>query len=119
MTSQMHEAAGNASATEPEARLERLIERFQSLALKTGRSKTGSFSVSVGKTMECGWQAELGGYDIHDWPRHVYVGPFSTFVEMLDGLEAKIAEAVALVQAGEPELHLAPGADDEAAAGAV
>src|SRR5260370_30206929 len=76
-----------------ETRLERLTQRFQSLAAKTGRNKQSSYSVSVGKCMDDGWSAELGGYDVGDWPRHVYVGAFERFGELLEGLEAKEAEA--------------------------
>lgn len=75
-----------------------LSERFRKLAEKTGRDKTASYDMSVVFGGESGEVlVHLFTYDIGDWARHTYLGPFLNEEEALMETSNKIDEAYAAV----------------------
>ena len=74
-----------------------LHDRFLKLRDKTSASKTSSYAMDVFFEPYDVISVHLGTYDIVDWPRHTYLGPFDTEVEAMTATEQKIAEAEAAV----------------------
>lgn len=74
-----------------------LHDRFLMLRDKTSASKTSSYAMDVYFDPYDGIRVHLGTYDIADWPRHTYLGPFATEAEAMVAAEKKIAEAEAVV----------------------
>ena len=81
-------------------KFEDLVARFQALANQTGTSKMTSYTVTLEKPMWHPWSLTLGSYDIPDWPRHLTLGPYETFENLLAGLEKAVKEAEAAVEKG-------------------
>jgi hypothetical protein len=72
-----------------------LINRFQSLAEKTGRSKSTSYQVILHFTADDEVEVNLGGYDIGNWNRHT---TFSTNKrDLIRDLELKVTDAERVV----------------------
>ena len=74
-----------------------LHDRFLKLRDKTSASKTSSYAMDVSFDPYDGIRIHLGTYDIGDWPRHTYLGPFDTEAEAMAATEQKIAEAEVVV----------------------
>jgi hypothetical protein len=76
-----------------------LHKRFKALMQKTGASKTSSYALDVGFDAYGEITVHLGTYDIADWPRHTYLGPFKTEEEAMLATSNKIDQAEAVVSA--------------------
>ncbi|MBC8741689.1 hypothetical protein F6X40_34575 [Paraburkholderia sp. UCT31] len=93
------ESDSEANAAPRMERFESLVQRFQVLADTRGCTKTNSFTVTLEKPKWYGWQLALGGYDVPEWPRHLELGRFGTFDELLDAFENKVVEAETVLAA--------------------
>lgn len=74
-----------------------LHDRFLKLRDKTSASKMSSYAMDVSFDPYDGIRVHLGTYDIGCWPRHTYIGPFTTEAEAMAATEQKIAEAETVV----------------------
>jgi hypothetical protein len=74
-----------------------LHQRFNKLKEITGADKSSSYVMNVIYDQDCEISVELGCYDISDWPRSLYLGPFKTEFEALTMTELKIIEAERIV----------------------
>lgn len=70
-----------------------LHKRFAAISQKTGASKTSSFCLDVSFSLDGSISVHLGTYDIGDWNRHTYLGPFNSESEAYDITLLKIIEA--------------------------
>ena len=73
----------------------KLAARFQKMGQVTGHEKSSSYVMNVIFTPAVPMEiaVELGTYDIPGWPRHLYLGPFTSEAEALTETEKKILEA--------------------------
>jgi hypothetical protein len=74
-----------------------LHSRFNRLQEYTGADKSSSYVMNVIYDQDGEIGVELGTYDIADWPRSLYLGPFKDEFEALVMTELKIIEAERVV----------------------
>ena len=74
-------------------------KRFASLSKKTGTNKIGSYSLDIGFNLDGDISIHMFTYDISDWNRHTYLGPFKSMGEAKEAVNRKIDEAFAAVDA--------------------
>jgi hypothetical protein len=77
----------------------KLHNRLKALAEKTGISKISSYALDVCFDAYGEITVHLGTYDIGDWNRHTYLGPFKTEEEAMLATSNKIDQAEAVVSA--------------------
>ncbi len=72
---------------------QQLHGRFAKLREITGAEKSSSYSLDVSFEPYGDIRVHLGTYDIGDWPRHTYLGPFATESEAIAATLKKIEQA--------------------------
>ena len=92
----------NQQETVPPLTWHLIHKRFASLMSKTGCEKSSSYTMSVEFDPHSDEvRTYLGTYDVSDWPRHTYLGPFRSEEEAMQATLVKVIEAEAAVQAEE------------------
>jgi len=84
-----------------EERWSLLYKRFAALSFLTGMDKASSYDMSVTFSFDVHGGHEVSvhmyTYDIGDWNRHTYLGPFKTEVEAFNATRDKVCEAEEIV----------------------
>lgn len=70
-----------------------LHDKFVALSKITEATKLSSYSMDVSFSYDGTVTVHLGTYDISDWPRHTYLGPFNSEQEAYKATAKKIEEA--------------------------
>ena len=74
-------------------------EFYEYIGDSVGHSKPGSGLLVLSFDADGHATVELGTYDVGDWPRHTYLGPFATEDEAYEAARLKVEETKAILDA--------------------